>query len=274
MRSTPEQRRSVWKRRSLFGLLLILLAIGFSRSGQAGRTEPMERVSPAAATAVTDSSVEASELATCPSDQVAITAADITIGTGVRCLPVGGDEVQDSRVDPLYGRIGAELVARISGQKEGVRSVQVICWSDEDWRELMVAFRNAGEIEPGRFWLGWVPRGRRVINLSSLACLQLDRITYHDSSLALPATGAAVGALAHEAMHVAGIHDEGVAECYGMQLTAVTAMRLGTEPDYADELRTVNFESNRDRRAGTVYDSPDCYDGGPLDLAPESSRWP
>src|SRR5262245_18799452 len=129
-------------------------------------------------------------------------------------------------------------------------------------------------MESGTFWLGWVPRGRRVINLSYLACLQLDRISYHDSRLALPATGAAVGSLAHEAMHVAGIHDEGIAECYGMQLTAVTAMKLGAEPDYAAELQHMDFEFDRDRRAGTAYDSPDCYDGGPLDLAPESSQWP
>jgi hypothetical protein len=272
MRSTPEQRRSVWKRRSLFGLLLALLAIGFSTSGRAGHEGQV--VQAVAVAAPETSAVAADEPAPCATGQVGITPADITIGVGARCLSVGGDEVHGSRVDPLYGRIAAELVARISGQKEGVRSVKVICWSDEDWRQLLVAFGNAGEMESGTLWLGWVPRGRRVINLSSLACLQLDRIAYHDSSLALPATGAAVGALAHEAMHVAGIHDEGVAECYGMQLTAVTATRLGADPGYAAELRTVNFESNSDRRAGTVYDSPDCYDGGPLDLAPESSTWP
>src|SRR5262245_65461483 len=108
-------------------------------------------------------------------------------------------------------------------------------------------------MESGTFWLGWVPRGRRVINLSYLACLQLDRIAYHDSRLALPATGAAVGSLAHEAMHVAGIHDEGIAECYGMQLTAVTPMKLGAERDFADELRAVNFEFDSAQRAGTAY---------------------
>ena len=153
-----------------------------------------------------------------------------------------------SRLDPLYSRIAAELVARISGRAtEGAASVKVICWSDQDWRELSVAFGDAGKMESGEFWLGWVPRGRRVINLSYLACLQLDRIAYHDSQLALPATGAAVGALAHEAMHVAGIHNEGTAECYGMQLTATAAIGLGAEREYADQLRTVNFEFDREQ---------------------------
>ena len=49
---------------------------------------------------------------------------------------------------------------------------------------------------------------------------------------------------------------------------------LGSTGSAADQLRTLNFEFNREQRSGTEYDSPDCYDGGPLDLDPESSRWP
>jgi hypothetical protein len=104
--------------------------------------------------------------------------------------------------------------------------------------------------------------------------LQLDRIAYRRVELALPAVGAAVGTLAHETMHVARVYDEGIADCYAMQLTALTASGLGAELDYAERLRTLNFEFNQEQRTGTKYDSPDCYDGGPLDLDPESSRWP
>ena len=113
-----------------------------------------------------------------------------------------------------------------------------------------------------------------MINLSYLACLQLDRIAYQAGRIALPAAGAAVGTLAHETVHVAGIPDEGIADCYAMQLTAVTALGLGAERDYADELQALNFEFIEERHSGTEYDSPDCYDGGPLDLAPENPRWP
>ena len=75
-------------------------------------------------------------------------------------------------------------------------------------------------------------------------------------------------------MHISGIDDEGIADCYAMQLTSATASGLGAEPDYADRLRTLNFEFNEANRSGTEYDSPDCYDGGPLDLDRESPRWP
>ena len=52
MRSTPGQRQSAWKHRSLFGVLLVLVAISFSRSGQAGHSEPAAEVSQIAAATV------------------------------------------------------------------------------------------------------------------------------------------------------------------------------------------------------------------------------
>jgi hypothetical protein len=75
-------------------------------------------------------------------------------------------------------------------------------------------------------------------------------------------------------MHVAGIDDEGVADCYAMQLAAVTAQGLGVARDHAHRLQAVNLEFIRANRSETEYDSPDCYDGGPLDLAPDDPRWP
>jgi hypothetical protein len=105
-------------------------------------------------------------------------------------------------------------------------------------------------------------------------CKHLDDVAYRKEKPTNHATGAAVGTLAHEAMHIAGFHDEGIADCYAMQLTAMTASSLGAERDYADELQALNYEFSRDNRSGTEYDSPDCYDGGPLDLAPEDPRWP
>ena len=120
------------------------------------------------------------------------------------------------------------------------------------------------------YWLGWVRGNRGIINLSYPACVHLDRIAYDDARLTSLQVGAAVGTLAHEAMHVAGIHDEGVADCYAMQLTALTALRLGAQPDYAELMRVRNAEHNEKYRSGTEYDSPDCYDGGPLDLDPDT----
>jgi hypothetical protein len=183
--------------------------------------------------------------------------------------------VEGSRVDPLYGRVATRLLGSIAGRAPGFAgNVTVICWSQEDWNELVTAFRDAGRMEPRKYWLGWIRGTRGMVNLSYPACVQLDRIAHLGVRLPLVTAGAAVGTLAHETMHVAGILDEGIADCYAMQLTAVTARGLGAELDYADQLRRLNLEFNREHRAGTAYESPDCYDGGPLDLDPDSSRWP
>jgi hypothetical protein len=66
-----------------------------------------------------------------------------------------------------------------------------------------------------------------------------------------------LGAAKQRALLAILIDDEGVADRYATQLTAVTALGL-----------------SRQFKSGTEYDSPDCYDRGPLDLDPESSRWP
>ena len=184
--------------------------------------------------------------------------------------------MQGSRLDPLYSRVAAELVARISGRAaERAASVKVICWSEKGLAGALGRVRRRRQDGVRRVLARLGSEGSASDQpLVSRLPPSWDRIAYHDSHLALPATGAAVGALAHEAMHVAGIHNEGTAECYGVQLTATAAMGLGVEREYADRLRTVNFEFDREERAGTAYDSADCYDGGPLDLAPEGSRWP
>ena len=46
MRSTPGQRQSAWKHRGLFGVLLVLVAISCSRSGQAGQQPAGRRGQP------------------------------------------------------------------------------------------------------------------------------------------------------------------------------------------------------------------------------------
>jgi hypothetical protein len=276
MRSTLEQGRSFWTRGTLIGAVLLVVA-GGSLSSPARQPQPVRQVDEVlAAPAARDvSDPERKQLGPCPPGEVLITRADVGIGDAARCLLVGGSEVQGSRVDPLFSLVADGLLERIAGRAPGFTgNVNVICWSKEDWNELTDAFRNAGRMEPLKYWLGWIRGKRGVINLSYPACVQLDRIAYQDVQLPLVTTGAAVGTLAHETMHIAGILDEGIADCYAMQLTAATALGLGAELGYADQLRTMNFEFNEEHRSGTEYDSPDCYEGGPLDLDPQSSRWP
>jgi hypothetical protein len=264
MPSTLERSRSARSRLVLTCILFTLLTLSVVLTTGAGTSVKTRGVSVQARL----------EETRCPAGEVAIAPADVGVGDVVRCLPVRGDELEVSHVDPLYGRIAGEIVERMSGLTHGgTENVKVICWNEQDWLTLSDAFRAAG-LESLTYRPGWAPVGRGVINLSHHVCGQLDRIAYDDAESASLATGAAVGTLAHEAVHVSGIEDEGVTDCYAMQLTAVTASGLGAGSDDADLLQVKYAEFNRQHKSGTEYDSPDCYDGGPLDIDPGSSRWP
>jgi hypothetical protein len=271
----PKPRASAWTRRGLAGVLLLLLVITFLGSSTVSGLASSERDPISSAPAAAADAARRSERPRCPAGQVAITRADVGIGAAARCLPVGGAEAGQSRIDPLYSRVAAGLTKRIAGLAPAFAgTVKVICWNKDDWRKLTDAFGEAGQIEPPRYWLGWVRGDWGVINLSYPVCKHLDEVAYRNEEPTSQATGAAVGTLAHEMMHVAGISDEGIADCYAMQLTTVTALGLGAEQDYADLVQMLNHQFTAATRSGTEYDSPDCYDGGPLDLAPEDPRWP
>jgi hypothetical protein len=83
----------------------------------------------------------------------------------------------------------------------------------------------------------------------------------------------AASALAHESHHLRGVRDEAAAECYGLQSTALAAQRLGAPAAYAARLGAYTFWNVRPPVDGGYF-SPDCRDGGPLDLHPASSAWP
>jgi len=83
----------------------------------------------------------------------------------------------------------------------------------------------------------------------------------------------AVHVLAHEAIHLRGWTDESVAECYGLQHTAQVARGLGASARQAQALAEfywrVVYPDMPD-----AYRTPDCVDGGRLDLHKDSEVWP
>ena len=90
------------------------------------------------------------------------------------------------------------------------------------------------------------------------------------------ATLEAVGTVSHEAIHLAGVEDEPASECFGMQLVALVANRLGATAQFAVEMANdypalvyVPFVTEFPE-----YASGECRDGGRLDLFPERAGWP
>jgi hypothetical protein len=85
--------------------------------------------------------------------------------------------------------------------------------------------------------------------------------------------GWAAHTLAHEAFHLRGVQDEGVAECYALQNTAFVAERLGVATKAARNLQAWLFVKGYPNEP-QEYHSADCYDGGPLDLRPQQTPFP
>jgi hypothetical protein len=119
--------------------------------------------------------------------------------------------------------------------------------------------------------------GSRRVNLAPEICAELDRLAYdgvqpeglHERLL----MSLAIGALAHESYHRAGIASEPAAECYGIQRLDEAARALGARPAYAAGLSRLAWETYD--QLPRAYRSRECRDGGELDLDPISGApWP
>jgi hypothetical protein len=85
--------------------------------------------------------------------------------------------------------------------------------------------------------------------------------------------GWAAHTLAHESFHLRGFQDEGVTECYALQSTAFVVERLGVPTQTAKDLQAWLYKRGYPNEP-TEYQSPQCYDGGPLDLRPQQTLFP
>ena len=178
-----------------------------------------------------------------------------------------------SRPAAPHHRGFALALDRVAQETSGRRDVSVRCGPTADPSILgSVTFYGAA---PGReallaplvcstlhrLWTGRLP---------SLACTELGHGQCGVDVLEL---AWATSALAHESHHLGGVRNEAAAECYGLQSTALVARRLHAPSAYAQQLATYTFWNVRPP-VDYGYFSPECRDGGTLDLHPASSIWP
>jgi predicted RNase H-like HicB family nuclease len=117
--------------------------------------------------------------------------------------------------------------------------------------------------------------GGTLAYLTPERCLALYRLAFEgkvDSSR----TGLAIAVLAHEAWHLRGVADEGTTECYALQSGVGLGERLGlSRGDAERQMRAQRVESTLRGRENPAYALPaECRDGGRLDLAPGTERFP
>lgn len=131
-----------------------------------------------------------------------------------------------------------------------------------------------------------LPRGYFLLMPS--ACAELERFradpaAYDPAScrnsscaVAISAMVQALDTISHESYHALGFEAESVAECYGMQSLWYVANRLGSSQREGETLAAWywRYQYPLWRRSHPEYWSPQCKDGGGLDLRPRSHAWP
>ena len=179
------------------------------------------------------------------------------LGDG-RPLPVIGGVSSRSHIEPYLSRLARGITGR--------RGVEVRCWSARQWRPIRVAL-SAGALRPGS--------GGRA-HLPAAECNRLvafaNRPTDVRGRPRIQLT-VAVGALAHDLEHLAGVGAEAVVECRGMQKMDSVAGLLGAPRPLARGLAQLYWTQIYPRNR-PAYRSPECHDGGRLDLDGMLDLWP
>lgn len=138
--------------------------------------------------------------------------------------------------------------------------------------------------------LGHADGDRRLVELAPRICRNANTLVTapaHPYSRASFVQAQALLVVVHESVHLsdyAGSTDEALTECRAIQLVRETALRIGVDDATARALghEALRFDAQLpgpgDWRVGLheipSYHSPDCYDGGPLDIHLDSSDWP
>ena len=117
--------------------------------------------------------------------------------------------------------------------------------------------------------------GKRAYLTPSI-CDTLYQLAFKHRTQSFPRTARAIAVLAHEAWHLQGVGDEGLANCYAFQSGVQLGVALGLSEATArvDDARAARDERVR-RRATPAYLVPEgCRNGGSEDLNPGSNTFP
>jgi hypothetical protein len=176
-----------------------------------------------------------------------------------RPLPVKGGITEESRIEPRLSRVLSQLTE--------IERSEARCWSKADWN--VVATHSAY----GPRELGGFVDSAGTVQLNPVICRALVRYLYAHAKPTDHGITEAVVVFTHESEHAGGEDREDRAECSGMQDARRTARLFGMSSQDAEALvrrywRTV-YQGET-----PPYFSPQCRDGGELDLRPKTHVFP
>jgi hypothetical protein len=118
--------------------------------------------------------------------------------------------------------------------------------------------------------------GGRQAYLTPAICDTLYQLRFKERVQSFPRTARAIAVLAHEAQHLRGVTDEGLANCYGFQSGVGVGVALGLDEGEAREMMREQLATNVSDSAGNdAYLVPaGCRNGGEYDLRPGDGAFP
>ena len=192
----------------------------------------------------------------------------------VNALVAKPREARSSSFPPQWATHTDRALGRAVDATSGKRDSLVRCWSVADWKLRRDPWPERVRVWKGS-WGGYAYRG--TVQLAPYECQTLKLLRTVKVPVwrwKYPETLAwSTYTLAHEAVHIAGYRSERKATCWGLQRVSETARllaRTSKEGRYLAELAWKTWYP-RTRRS---YRSPECRDGGRLDLHPKSHVWP
>jgi hypothetical protein len=200
---------------------------------------------------------------------------------GAGCASLTVDEEAHARVSaiPLEQRRLEPLLEEAVRVAVG-RAIPVRCWTRSEWPVILEeSLAPIGQLDPRNVLGAAVTDGvAETINLSARVCEPLAALA---AQPVLPSAGApaldlaqALVTVGHEAGHlVAALTTEAEAECFGAQHVSSVAQALGLTEAEGDLLASL-YWGEVYPRSDPRYRSPECRDGGVLDLEPWSTTWP
>jgi hypothetical protein len=165
----------------------------------------------------------------------------------------------------IPGERRSEAVARFSEEASQIAEKPVAIRCDEG-RDYVGAVQHAD---------GVAVVGGELAILTPEVCNDLYRLAFEHQTDGI-STGRALAVLAHEAWHLRGEADESTVECYALQSGVELGQRLGLTEGRSRQLMRQQLVENALRGVDTLEYrlTPECRDGGRLDLDPAESSFP
>jgi hypothetical protein len=118
--------------------------------------------------------------------------------------------------------------------------------------------------------------GGRQAFLTPAISVTLYQLAFKDRVQSVPRTARAIAVLGHEAQHLRGVRNEGLANCYGFQSGVELGVNLGLSESRARAMMREQLATNASDAAGNPqYLVPSgCRGGGPYDLSPSGAAFP